>query len=876
MAAHSKELTELFKELNTSKDGISNSEATKRIKKYGYNELMEFEKISPIKIFFNQFKSVIIAILIFATVISLFLGQWLDASVIFAILILNAVIGFFQEYKAEKAIDALKKFSPLEAKVIREGKEKIIPAREVVPGDIILVEAGDRVAADARLIEAYNLETQEASLTGESTPVTKKICILKEETSLSDRANMIFSGTDVTKGKGKAVVVSTGMRTEFGKIAKMIQIKEEPTPLQLKLKSLGRWIAVLIIFIAIIVFTTGLIFHKLDLLNMFLVSVSLAVAAIPEGLPAVVTICLAVGTQRMLKRNALIRKLPSAETLGSTTVICTDKTGTLTHNQMTVKKLYVNDKVIDVSGEGYSPIGEFYFNGKKANVDNIKLLLKIGLLCNNSSIQDSVVIGDPTEAALIISAAKAGLYRNELQKTFKKIDEIPFESERKMMSVVYLSGKKRIMFTKGAPEKVIAKCTKIWLNGKIRRLDSEKKKEILRINDEFSRSALRVLGFAYKEIVGKPKENDLIFVGLQGMIDPPRKEAKEAVEKCKNAGIKVVVITGDHALTAKTIAEQLGIKGKLLTGEELDKISINQLKEIVEDVSIYARTNPEHKLKIIEALKSNGHIVAMTGDGINDAPALKKADIGIAMGITGTDVAKESADMVLVDDNFASIVNAVEEGRGIYENIRKFFAYLLSGNIGEVSIIFFSMLLLLPLPLNAIQILLINLITDGLPAIALSVDPFEPDLMNQKPRSTSAKIYKGLNSFIVYYPIIMTVAVLSIFWFFLKEGSLVKAQTATFLTVAMFELYQTFSCRSVKYPVFKVGVFKNKALIGAVIISFIITISIVFIPTLHPIFKTTSLSLYEFLMISIIAISGSAYIELSKVVKNKLIKKKLI
>lgn len=862
-------VSEILKLLKTSENGLSEEEAKRRLQEYGYNEIVEKEKISAIQIFLSQFKSVIIWILITATIISALLGQWVDASVILAILVLNAVLGFIQEYKAERAIEALKKLASLKARVLRDGKERIIDVKELVPGDIILLESGDKVPADARLIELYNLETQEASLTGESTPVSKGLAVLKKGTPVADMRNMVFSGTIITRGRARAVVAETGMQTQIGRIAKLIEAKKEITPLQMKLKTLGRWIAYLVIIIAAIVFVTGLFFQKLSPLSIFLVAVSLAVAAIPEGLPAVVTITLALGTERMLKRNALIRKLPSVETLGSCTVICADKTGTLTHNQMTVKKLFVNNQIIDVSGEGYSQEGDFSINGKKANPKNFELLLKIGALCNDAKITNGT-IGDPTEVALLIGAAKAGLEKQTLERDFKRIDEIPFESERKIMSTIHLAGKKKIMYTKGAPEKIVGICTKIWLNGKIKKLTSNDKKKILEVNNAFADSALRVLGFAYKEVGKKSIENDMIFVGLQAMIDPPRKEVKNAIEKCKSAGIKVVMITGDHELTAKAIAKELGLYGKSMTGKELDKITPNDLKEIVEEISVYARVNPEHKIKIIDALKANGHIVAMTGDGINDAPALKKADIGIAMGVTGTDVAKESSDMILTDDNFASIVNAVEEGRGVYDNIRKFFAFLISGNIGEVAIIFFSMLLLLPLPLTAIQILLVNLVTDGLPAIALGFEPIEKGVMQQRPRSAKERIYRGMNPYILWYPAIMFVAALSIFWRVLSaSNNLIKAQTAVFFTLIMFELYQAFSCRSLRYTIFKAGIFENRFLVAAVIASFAIAVAVIYVPALQPIFNTTSLDITEFLSILLVSVSGAAFIEISKAIKPR-------
>ena len=867
---HSKPVEKIFQELKTSEEGISQGESEKRLEIYGKNELKESKKISPFKIFLSQFRSFIIGILIFATIIAAFLGEWIDASVIAVILVINAALGFAQEYRAEKAIAALKKLSAPKAKVIRNGRMAVIFSSEVVPGDIIILETGDKIPADARIIELSNFETQEASLTGESLPVKKESNILAENTLVADMKNMVFSGTIVTKGRAKAVVVSTGMGTEIGRIAKLVgETPRERTPLQKKLGSLGRMIGYIVIAIAIIIFTTGMLLRNGNFIDMLLTSVSLAVAAIPEGLPAIVTISLAMGIQRMAKKNALIRRLPSAETLGSVNVICTDKTGTLTKNEMTVKKIFANNSVINVSGEGYDTKGSFSSNGKTIDAKKIDLLLKAGTLCNDSKLFPEAS-GDPTEISLIVSAEKAGIGHSSIHSSFKRIDEIPFDSERKMMSTLNFDGKNYFVFSKGAVENILKKSSKILENGKIRKITENDRKKILEANGNFAESALRVLAFAYNPYKKeKIRESDLIFLGLQAMIDPPREDAKQAMEKCRTAGIRVIMITGDHEITAKAIGREFGIVGKVVNGAELEKASPEKLKEIVSECSIFARVNPEHKLRIVEALQSEGHIVAMTGDGVNDAPALKKADIGIAMGIMGTDVAKEASDMILVDDNFTSIVNAVEEGRGIYDNIRKFFAFLISGNIGEVLIIFLSMLIFLKLPLTAIQILLINLFTDGLPAVALGFDSFEPGAMQQKPRSAREKIYKGLSAFIVWYPAIMTAAALSIFWWFSSNGQLAKAQTAVFLTVVMFELYQAFSCRSIKHTVFKVGPFKNKLLLAAVAISLIVTFGIIYIPSLNPIFQTTPLSLSEALFIVIISISGAAFIEISKVIKNR-------
>lgn len=883
---HDKKIEEVYKELSTKKEGLTEKEAEARLKKYGYNEIKETKKISPIKIFLNQFNNIVIYILIFALAISIFLGETIDAIVIGAIVIANAILGFIQEYKAEKSIEALKKLASLKATVIRDGKDKDIDAKNLVPGDIVKLETGDKIPADCRLFELINLQTLEAALTGESTPVSKELKVLSEKTLLADRINMTFSGTIVTSGKGKVIVTGTGMETEIGKIAKLIEeVETQQTPLQKKLNVLGKKIGLVVIIISIIVFLAQLLkdpvvlghltsFEFFEFLEgsreFFLTAIALAVAAIPEGLPAVVTIGLAIGIKRMVKKNALNRKLPSVETLGSTTVICTDKTGTLTKNEMTVKKIYANGKIIDVTGSGYDKNGTFLYDNKKINSKEIELLLRIGVLNNDASFDNKNVVGDPTEAALIVSAAKAGINRDFLQKKYPRKDEIPFTSERKIMTTIHnMDGK--VAYVKGAPEVVLKLCNSIYENGRIKKLTEKRKKEILEININFAKNALRVLGFAYKAVLDKKRaEKNLIFVGLQAMMDPPREEVKEAIKKCQKAGINIVIITGDHEITAKSVAKAIGIEGKSITGVELEKIKDKDLEKHVEEIVIYARVNPEHKIKIVNALKKRGHIVAMTGDGVNDAPALKKADIGIAMGITGTDVAKEASDMILTDDNFASIVNAVEEGRGVYGNIRKYFSYLISGNIGEVLIIFLSIIFGWSLPMTATQILLINLVTDGLPAVALSSDPYEPNAMSRKPRKQKETIYHDLKPFLIYYPAALIIVALGIFYYFnFIKDNLLQAQTAVFLTVAMFELYQAFACRSTIYPAIKVGLFKNKWLILAVLTSFAFVAGSIFIPAFGSYLDMVPLGITEFFVIVIISSIGAIIIEISKYLRTR-------
>jgi P-type Ca2+ transporter type 2C len=882
---YDKTIAEALKELSVNKNGLSSAEADKRLEKYGYNEIQQKKKISALKIFLDQFHSIVIYILIFALIVSIFLNEVVDAIVIGIIVILNAILGFIQEYRAEKSIEALKKLSSLKATVLRDNIKHDIDAKLLIPGDVILLEAGDKVPADSRLIQIINFQTQEAPLTGESTPVKKELKVLSEKTSLADRINMAFSGTVVTSGKATALVTSTGMQTQIGKIATMIEnVEAEQTPLQKKLNTLGKKLGIAVLIISVIVFFVQLIkdpmlmqhltsFEFLEFFKgsreIFLTAIALAVAAIPEGLPAVVTIGLAIGIKKMVKKNALVRKLPSVETLGSTNIICTDKTGTLTRNEMTVKKVFVNGKKIEVTGTGYNPEGEFLFNNKKASSNELKLLLQVGVLNNDSSFDKSNVIGDPTEAALLVSAAKAGLNLKDLKNKYPRLGEIPFSSERKLMTTFHKIEKKNFSYVKGAPEIILKHCTKILENGKIRKLDDKKRKLILKTNTEFADNALRVLGFAYSQdkTINK-SEKSLTFIGLQAMMDPPRKEVKIAIEKCNKAGIRIVVITGDHEITAKAVAREIGITGDSITGLELENMTEERLDELVEKIAIYARVNPEHKLKIVNALKKKGYIVAMTGDGVNDAPALKRADIGIAMGITGTDVAKEASDMILLDDNFASIVNAVEEGRGVYGNIRKYFSYLLSGNIGEVLIIFLSILFGWPAALTATQILLINLVTDGLPAIALSADPYEPNGMTRKPRRQSDSIYKGLSPFLLYYPIAMTIVGLFVFsYFYFDSGNLLLAQTATFLTIAMFELYQALACRSTIYPAYKVGLFKNKWLIVAVLSSFLLISASIFFPVIGNHLDMVPMTFIQFLGIVAVSSIGAIIIEFSKMLR---------
>ena len=824
---------ETLKKLNTSKEeGLTYGEAARRLEKYGLNEITKTKKVSALKVFFAQFNNFLVWILLIAIAISAFIGDHVESIIIGIIILVNAIIGFIQEFRAEKSVEALKKLVGLNADVLRNGNLVETSAKNLVPGDIILIETGNKIPADCRLLEESNLETLESSLTGESVPVRKHVKAI-EKTLIADQHNMVFSGTTVTKGRAKAVVVRTGMYAEVGKIAKLLdETEEELTPLQKKLATFAKQIGILTVLVATIVFLISFFFRGGELLETFKISVSLAVAAIPEGLPAVVAMALALGIQRMIKKNALIRKLPSVETLGSTTVIATDKTGTLTLDKMTVKKIYVNGKTFEVEGEGYSTHERLFLG------ENGKLLLRIGALCNNSSLSNGEVFGDPTEAALLVSAEKAGLSKSEMEKNFRRVDEIPFTSETKRMSTIHESEKGRVMYMKGAPDVILSLCNKIFVSGKVRNLEDAERKKIGTVNEKFASKALRVLGFAYKPLKGKESDEEMIFVGLQAMMDPPRPEVKPAIEKCKRAGIRVVMITGDHKATAVAIAKSVGITGDAVTGEELDRME--NFEDKVEKVGIYARVTPEYKIKIIDALKKKKHVVAMTGDGVNDAPALKKADIGIAMGINGTDVAKEASKMILTDDNFASIVNSVEEGRGIFNNIKKFVYFLLSSNLAEVMIILCAIIVGLETPLLAIQILWVNLVTDGLPAIALGVQPVGKDIMNSKPRKTDERIMNA--KMIVRLLLVGTtiaVGTLGVYVWALQEKEYLYASTMAFSTLVIFEMFNALASKS-ESRLFLSGFFDNKWLLMAIASSLVLLGVVLFYTPLNQYFHVTN------------------------------------
>ncbi|HKL43750.1 MAG TPA: calcium-translocating P-type ATPase, PMCA-type [Candidatus Absconditabacterales bacterium] len=852
-----KKIKTLEKELGTNIElGLKKSQVKKKQKEYGLNILVHENKINPWRVFFDQFKSFLILILIIAAGISFFVGEAIDAIVIMLIVVLNSVLGFVQEYRAEKSIESLKKMASSKSRVLRNGKEILIDSKELVVGDIIFFEAGDKIGADARIIQAVSLETAEAALTGESLPVDKNTDLIKKDVVIGDQKNMVFATTVVTKGRGKAIVTSIGMDTQIGKIAGMIQeAPEKETNLQKDLDKLSKWLGAVVLIICVLIFLTNVIFGQNGLQEAFLIAIALSVAAIPEGLPAVVTISLGLGVKRLVKKNALMRKLSSVETLGSVDVICTDKTGTLTKNEMTVKKLFVNNQEIGVDGVGYKIEGGFSVDAK-----NYLELLKIGLLCNNSDLDGNNIIGDPTEVALLVSAMKAGLDRKKEENLLEWYDEIPFDSDRKMMSSIYsfksplldksvesfplIKGDTSILFSKGAPEVVLKKCDRILINGKIKKLTQKDKKRILDKNNEFAKDALRVLGFAYKNVAAlksgnvETLEEDLVFVGLQAMIDPPRKEVKDAIVQCKKAGIKVVMITGDNIVTAKAIASELGISGEAMEGISLEKLNDSEIENLVKSVGVFARVSPRHKQKIVKALKKHGHVVAMTGDGVNDAPALKYADIGLAMGITGTDVTKEAGDMILLDDNFATIVKAIEEGRGIYDNIKKFVSYLLSTNFAEILIIFISVLIGLPVPLIAIQILWINLVTDGFPALALGVDPANPNIMSKRPRKSGVKIVdKKMLINIVTLSLAMTIGSIYVF---VKNYhiDLDQARTGVFVLLTLLEMLRIWMIRDD----YEVPFWSNKWLFGAVGLSVGLVMLVVYIPFLAQIFQTVPLS----------------------------------
>ena len=893
-AYHAKDITEVLRTLKISREGLSSEEAERRLREFGYNELVERERVTPLQIFLSQFKDIFVIMLLIAVVISVAvawyktalaiseggqLDEYVDAITIGVIVILNAVVGFVQEYRSEKAMEAMKRLTAPKARVLRDEKEIVIPAREIVPGDIAILEEGDRIPADGRLIEVIELKTNEAVLTGESTPVGKTTEVVDEKSSVADRRNSVFMATHTTTGRGKAVITSTGMQTEFGKIAEMVQaVEEEETPLKQKLERFAKKLGMIIVVVCAIIFVLEVIREGLaieNIMDVFMTAVALAVSAVPEGLPAVVTVSLALGARELAKRNAIIRRLASAETLGATTIICSDKTGTLTKGEMTVRKIYVNGNVIDVTGVGYESKGEFLLNGKPIDPkedDNLHLLLRASTLCSNAHYDGKSILGDTTEGALIVASAKAGMTRKDLEATYPRVHEVPFTSERKRMTTVHkTSDGKLVAYVKGAPEIVLERCAYLLKDGKRKKLGEKERETILVTNEAMARGALRVLGLAYRElpsdaaekIDAETVERDLVFIGLTGMIDPPREEAKKANRQCQQAGIKTVMITGDHKLTAVAIAKELGMlrSDMILTGAELDQMSDEEFEKIVENVTVYARVSPEHKLRIVKALKKKGHIVAMTGDGVNDAPALKQSDIGVAMGITGTDVTREAADMVLADDNFATIVKAVDGGRAIYDNIRKFSFFLMRCNFDELAVIGVFALIGLRtpegkviLPLTAGMILWINLVTDGGPALALSMDPPDKGIMKRPPRNPNEGVLHGRLASIIASFVSQFLGTAGLFYiaYFIWGRSLGEAQAIAFVQATLRELFIVWNCRSERQNAFKVGFTSNKFLLLAVFISALGTVLIPYIG----LFGTAPLDLADWAIVLPVSLSG--------------------
>jgi len=947
---HALKAEDVLRNLAVQGKGLTTEEAQRRLEQYGPNQLQEAPRPTFLQMLWEQLNNFVVILLIVASVISALLGDYVEAAAIMAIVVLKAVLGLVQERRAEEALAALKKLAAPDAQVLRDGSRKSIPAYELVPGDIVFLEAGNFIPADVRLLEAVNLRVEEASLTGESLPVQKNAAsVLDKNVPLGDRKNTAFMGTVVSYGRGRGVVTSTGMRTQLGLIAAMLQnVEAEETPLQRRLDQLGKSLSVAALFLVAIVFILALINstninelfsgplpylkkYATDITDVFIIAISLAIAAVPEGLPAVVTISLALGMREMIKRHALIRKLSSVETLGSATVICSDKTGTLTQNEMTVTRLWVDGQFFGITGTGYVPVGDFLVDGKPVDITEYhaaQTALWLGVLNNDAEIETTGsssdartyrIVGDPTEGALLVAATKAGAEHIEIDRAYPRENEVPFDSERKRMITIHnvsdpdpndLSPFRSrtmqnwdVVAVKGAPDLVLDLCARYQtMDDQSRSLDEEARKRILAANDAMTKDALRVLGVAYRvqedipdnpeQIKAEELEKELIFVGLIGMIDPARMEVKPALEHAREAGIRTVMITGDYPNTARAIAENIHLlrPGKrVMTGAQLDEISDEELKNVIDDTDVFARVSPEHKMRIVDALQANDEIVAMTGDGVNDAPAIKRADIGVAMGITGTDVAKETADMVLTDDNYASIVAAVEQGRIIYANIRKFVFFLLSSNVAEIMIIFLATLAGLPPPLTAIQLLWLNLITDGAPALALAVEQGDPDIMHQQPRAKNEPIVnRSMLVGLVVQTFAQTGAVLSAFalgllWH-LEAGALVTgnplayillhdwrdvdvqtAETMAFATLSLCELFRAYTVRSERASLFTIGIFSNRYMQYAVGLSIVLLILVVNVPFLQPIFNTHAPSVREWGVVIGLALVPAAAEEITKI-----------
>jgi P-type Ca2+ transporter type 2C len=873
---HTLPIETIYSCLKSAPTGLASVEATRRLAEHGPNELQAAHRNSPWALLFEQFKNVLIVILLVATALSAFLGHGVEAIAIAVIVLFAVLLGFVQEYRADRAIEALRQMAAPTATTIRDGEEVELPARELVQGDVVLLRAGDKIPADVRLMEAVNLQIEEAALTGESVPVEKRVAPLNNyDLALGDRKNMAYTGTAATYGRGRAIVVATGMKTEFGKIAQMLQtIETGKTPLQENLDKVGNLLARAAFVVVAIIVAIGL-FRGQPFVEMLIFGIALAVAVVPEALPAVVTISLAIGVQRMVKRHALMRRLQAVETLGSTSVICSDKTGTLTKDEMTVRKIFVAGQILNVSGAGYEPHGQFSLDGAIVEPSNqLKMLLRAAALASDAHIAYSEgenrwhVKGDPTEGALVVAAAKAGMTKANLESQFPRVNEIPFTSETKRMTTLHNGPEGVVAYSKGAPEIIFDSCTwHLTEEGKAP-LDVAYKEMILQMAHQMASEALRILAVASKPGASlENAEHEMTFLGLVGMIDPPRPEAKAAIQTCEQAGIKPVMITGDHPLTALAVARELGLfkAGRVVTGAELEAMSEEEFEREVENIEVYARVSPAHKLRVVTALQKKGHIVAMTGDGVNDAPALKKADIGIAMGITGTDVTKEAAAMTLTDDNFASIVAAVEEGRGIFSNIKKYLMYLLSSNIGEIGLMAGATLLGLPLPLTAVQILYVNLATDGLPALALAVDPPEPDLMRRKPRNPRTGIFtRPVVTLMVVGGLWSTMVNLGLFiWAWNSGRSHEEAITMTFVSLVLIQFFKAYNFRSDRHSVLN-RPFANKWLNVAIMWELVLMALIIYLPILHKPFGTFSLPLVDWITIITLAFTVSPVLELAK------------
>ncbi len=885
---------EVLEHFGTGPEGLSEAEAAARFTQYGPNELAAAKKISPLAIFFRQFASLLMIILLVASVISYLAGETLDAVVILVILLACAILGFVQEYRAEQAAAALAKMAAPTATVIREGLEDTLPSREVVPGDLLVLYTGDRVAADGRMLEAVNLKADEALLTGESIPVGKNPAeISSPDAPVGDQSGMVFGGTVITYGRGRAVVTATGMTTEFGTIARMLEeVDEGETPLEKRMTTIGRVLSVICLSVAVGAVLLGL--HQgEDLWKMVIWGISLAVAAVPEALPAVVTGALAIGTTRMARRHAIIKRLPAVETMGSTTVICTDKTGTLTKNEMTVRRLYLDGKIVEVTGSGYEPKGEFRGGDHDTLTGSqpvLSLAGRLALLCNDAILREEEgtweVQGDPTEGALLVMGRKAGLDRDLLLQEYPRVAEIPFDSDRKRMSTFHEAPEGFLMCTKGAPESLLPWCTRVAASQGEAPLTEEGRQEIMEEAEAMAAQALRVLGLAYRPLSAIPdltpaaEEADLVWVGLVGMIDPPRPEAEEAVRRCHLAGIRVLMVTGDHPDTAQAVARELGLGAQgldepdVLTGQEVNALDDAELLAALQRVSVFARVSPEHKLRLVNVLKAQGQVVAMTGDGVNDAPALKRADIGVAMGLTGTEVTKETAAMILADDNFASLVAAVEEGRAIFDNIKKYLIFLLSCNFAEILTLTGAILVGLPLPLLALQILWVNLTTDGLPALALGVDPKAPDIMGRPPRPPGEGVFtRPVNVLLVVISAHLTLILLPLFAYYVlidphRLGDpaqvLIQAQTMVFVTLVLAELVNAFNCRSARHSLFRVGFFQNRFLTASVVLSLVMIVAVIQWQPLAHLFHTRPLGLGDWLIAAGLSLTLLPVVEVTK------------